>query len=309
MTYIKKLTFAPIFLIFFAASWFYAASLLKTPLSFLSLNLNEGITITIITALLLLSSLFYIVFTALSQDLRIILPIAAFGTLLPLIFIQAPLNYVIVAGYLISTYITSPILLNKLQGYFNFDAAALLSPSIKHLVFLLFLTLSFAYYLSANAEIQKNGFSIPDSFIDQIIKLTGSMQQNVQGVRYIAQNLSPEQIQLLKQHPELLKQYNIDPKTLDLLASPQPAQKSTSSSPISQIATNLIKDTLQNLLKPYLGIIPAILAISLLSTLMFIEWILVLFLSPLISLIFYILEKTGFTKFTTEMREVKKMIV
>lgn len=78
-------------------------------------------------------------------------------------------------------------------------------------------------------------------------------------------------------------------------------------------ATNLIKQTLkdqiQNLIKPYLNFIPAVLALLLFISLQSIASVINLLLHPLLWIIFYVLEKTGFIKFTTEMRPVKKMVM
>lgn len=76
---------------------------------------------------------------------------------------------------------------------------------------------------------------------------------------------------------------------------------------------DLIKTTInsqiQSLINPNLGIISGVLAITFFVSLNFISSILVLILYPLIAIIFWFLEKTGFTTYQTEMREVKKLVI
>ncbi len=83
--------------------------------------------------------------------------------------------------------------------------------------------------------------------------------------------------------------------------------------PNNPIGTDLIKQTVkdqvQGFIKPYLNFIPAILAVLLFLTLQSLTSILNLLIYPLLWLTFLILEKTGFTKFEVEMRQVKKLVV
>ncbi len=82
---------------------------------------------------------------------------------------------------------------------------------------------------------------------------------------------------------------------------------------IPQISNDLIKQTvkdqIQNLIKPYLNFIPAILALLLFISLQSLISIINLLIHPLLWIIFYILEKTGFIKFVVEQRPVRKMII
>ncbi len=86
---------------------------------------------------------------------------------------------------------------------------------------------------------------------------------------------------------------------------------------MSVINTDLIRDTIkqtakdqiQGFIKPYQSFIPAVLAVLLFLTLQSLTSILNLFIYPLLWLIFFILEKTGFVKFEIEQREVKKLVI
>lgn len=85
--------------------------------------------------------------------------------------------------------------------------------------------------------------------------------------------------------------------------------KLTDQGQIDSLVKEALKDQIQNLIKPYLGLIPAVVAALLFFTLQALTSLVSLLIYPLLWLIFLILEKIGFVKFTTEMREVKKMVV
>ncbi len=76
---------------------------------------------------------------------------------------------------------------------------------------------------------------------------------------------------------------------------------------------NLIKATIetqvQSFLKPYLSFVPFILTVLFFITMKSFSSLLSLFLHPLLWSIFWVLNKTKFTSYVVEMREVKKLVV
>lgn len=155
--------------------------------------------------------------------------------------------------------------------------------------------------------IAQDGFQIPDSLIDATIQFT--QPKTDQEEPFLPQlSIPQEQLDLLKQNPDLLKQSGLDPKILDTLNQPQKSSKAP-----QDLSNNLIKsavkDQVQNFIKPYMDFIPAILAILLFFTLQSLTSIINLLISPILWITFYILEKSGFIKFTTEMRPVRKMVM
>lgn len=70
-----------------------------------------------------------------------------------------------------------------------------------------------------------------------------------------------------------------------------------------------VKSQIDQTIEPYISFIPIFLSISFFLTLSGVSSILSLFLSPLLWIIFKILTESGFATFTTEMREVKKLVV
>lgn len=186
-------------------------------------------------------------------------------------------------------------------------APSLLSPIVKQVTGILILLLSLGFYLSVNQKIAQNGFEIPDSLIDTALKVS-QPSIPVQGFKYdktLMAQITPDQLELLKKNPELLKQYGIDPKTLDSL----PVSVSTPDLNTTAMIKPLVKDQLQNIIKPYQNFIAPILALLFFLTLQSLTALLGLFISPILWLIFLLLEKTNFIHFETEMREVKKLVV
>ena len=87
------------------------------------------------------------------------------------------------------------------------------------------------------------------------------------------------------------------------------ALQSTPQNLPNDLIKQTVQDQIQSFIKPYLSFIPAILALLLFLTLQSLISIINLFIYPLLWITFYILEKTGYIKFTSEMRPVKKMAV
>lgn len=305
MLIIKKLIFALPFLLFFALFCLNLSQSLQNINAIFSFNLGELLTTTWLILYLLLALMFFMIFATLSQDWKFVLPVSVLGSLVPLLFISPP-NYILIVGFLVSFLIIWFTFERKLKNYLTFKATSLIIPSIKTLATLIIFISSFVFYFFVVDDLKTNGFKIPDSIIDPVIKMTtGSLPNNNLSDSAPTQlSISQDEINLLKQNPDLLKQYGLDPKVLD-----QPSAINYEG--ISQ--KNLIKATvnsqIQSFINPNLGILAIILAAIFFVSLNFLSSILVLILYPLIPLIFWILEKTGFITYQTEMREVKKLIV
>lgn len=298
MTLVKKLIFAPIFLALFLGLIFFASPLLQTTGLIFSLDMQILYKLIILCALILLSSLAFIVFASLSLDWKIILPVIIIAAAIPLTITPQPLNIILSFGTLISFLLGNIATENKMKTYLTFQASIVLSPPIKQLAVLLVLTLSIGFYLSASKEIAQKGFEIPDSLIDTTLNLIP--QPGLTGPQTSLP--AAQSSQLTQEQIDLLKQYNIDPQMLNSL----PASTNTF---MTDSVKPLIKDQLQNIIKPYQNFIAPVLALLLFLTLQSFTAILGLFISPIILIIFYILEKTKFIHFESEMREVRKMVV
>lgn len=314
---VKKLTFAPVFLIIFSITSYKIAGIFNNYQILFSLDFASFASIITISTLFLLSGLSFVLFATFANDWKLILPIVAIALFLPVIFIPQPLNFIIGIGFLAAFVITNLGLENKLKFYLTFEPSTLLIPIIKNLTTFLILVTAFGFYLSSSAEIKNTGFAVPDSLIDTVIQsipvpnIEDKVKTGNPSTQFLSglPKLNKEQIELLKQNPQALEQFGLDPKILDSLDQESPGQ--TSSNPITSLQSpvkNLVKSQLDQTLKPYLSFIPAFLAVTLFFTLNWIVSILSLTLSPVLWVVFEILTKTGFATFTTEMREVKKLV-
>ncbi len=277
MVMLKKLVFAPAFLIVFGLLIYRLLPTIKSYDFIFSLSLSTLIGLANISLLILLSSLLFIVLATIAQDWRISIPVAVAGSAIPFLFVDSSLAVIFATGIFLSFLLSNLNIDVTLKSYLNFQPSNLLGPPVKHLSGLLILAICIVYFFSASKMIAQNGFQIPDSLIDTTLNLSTSSLPNIQ----TEQANLPEQAGL-----------------------PQsPANLATDS--LKQI----VKDQIQNFIKPYTSFIPAGLAVLLFFTLQFFTSIINIFISPLLWLTFLILEKVGFIKFEVEQRTVRKMVV
>lgn len=303
MMLLKKLIFAPFFIAAFFFLIYQLSLLLKSYDFIFSLSISTLIGLITVATLLVFSSLLFSIFSCLANDWRLILPVGILSSLIPFIFLETSLAIVFTVAILISLMLTYLNLNDTLKNYLTFQPASLLGPPIRHLCTLLIISFCLVFFLSASKQVATNGFQIPDSLLDTAIKFAGTPQGETP--QPIQPSLTAEQIELLKQNPDLLKQNGLDPKILDNLNKPSQTPTQISQEFIKQT----VKDQLENFLKPYLGFIPALLAIILFLTLQSLTSFINLLIYPLLWIIFYIFEKSGFIKFTIENRPVKKMVI
>lgn len=303
MLILKKLIFAIPFLFFFTLAYLQIPPLFKNPYFILSFKIDLFLQLAIFLTYLLLGTTCFTVFLTLSNSWKYAISVIAVSSAIPLIFIQPPINFILAIGGFFSL-ITIFLFLNKeLSNYLTFKPTIILKPSIKQLTTLLILTLSISFYLVVDNEIKQNGFKIPKSLIDFSLSfsqgnqdLSGISDTNINQVQ-----IPPEQLQYLKANPQLLKQYGLDPSVLENLNQGQDASL--------DITRTLVESQINNMIRPYQNFVPLALTIFLFFNLQFGVFLLSLFLSPFIWFIFYLLDKSGFTKYQIEMREVKKLVV
>ena len=295
MPTLKKLTFAPLFLIVFTILIYQLSSVFKSYDFIFSLSFNTLLQLITVCIFISLSGFLFILFNILAFDWKFILPIGIAASLTPLLFFDQITGLFFGVGIFVSLLISYFSLESTMKSYLNFQPITLFGPLIRHLTGILILTIALIYFLVINKVVVQKGFELPDSFIDTALKFSPIEQANSLPA------LPQEQVEMLRKNPQLLKQSGIDPKILDSLGAP------------AQATNNFIKQTLksqiQGLIKPYLGYIPFILAMLLFLTLQSLTSLINLLIYPLLWFTFFILEKSGFIKFTTEMRPIKKMIV
>lgn len=297
---IKKLAFGFIFLTTFAYFSFNLQAI-KFPYLIFNFDLKTLTTYSLLIGSALLSSLSFVIFASFIQKWSVVLVVSMIAAVIPGLILSG-IGFLIGAGFFIVSAIVYSILNNHLKTYITFQPTVILSPSIKTLSSLLLIVVSIGYFVLVQNEIKNNGFQIPGFLLDNAIKLAQPKVVEQTSLPKLPA-LSKDQIQLLKKNPQLLSQYGIDPKTLDLLENPGAGK--TAEEPIKK----LLKDQIQNQIKPYINWIPAALTMLFLLSLQSILYLLSLLVSPIIWLLFVIFEKTGITQIQTEMREVKKIIV
>lgn len=304
MPYIKKLAFAPLFLISLAFLFYFVNPFLKSTDIIFSLSLESFYQIIILSLLLITSGIFYVLFATCSQDWKYIIPVSLLASILPLFFVPLNIGIILAVSTLAILILTFSMLEVKLKTYLTFQPAVLLSPSVRQFTTLLIFATSFVYFLSINNQIQTQGFQIPESLIDTAIQASTPTQMPKEN-NFSLPEIPQEQLEMLKQNPQLLSQFGLDANSLDQLIG-----NSSSSEDLSQnLIKNTVKDQLNQVFEPYLPIIPIVLAVLFFLTLQSITAFLSILISPLFWATFKILEKTGFVKFATEMREVRKLVV
>lgn len=297
---VKSLPFGVIFLLSLTFFIYQLSPLLKSTDLLFSLNISSLSVIFSASAVLVFSCYLFVVFAALARGWQIVLPFILVSSFPSLILLPAPANIIMMIGLVLVQLTVYFSLFNKLKKYLTFEPAVLFSPSIKSLTSLILLLSTIAFFTITFQDIAKNGFQLPDSLIDAALKFTP--QSNLQTDQTPQISIPPQQLQALKQNPALLKQYGLDPSVLDNLGSGKPVDS-------SQLIKETVKSQLNGLVKPYQNYIALLLALIFYSTFAFATWILSLFVSPLVLLTFYLLEKSGYIKFEKELREVKKMVV
>lgn len=308
MILLKKLIFAPFFLIVFSVLIYQINPLLDSYDFILSLSGNTFTSLLIAGAFISASSFLFILFAAVASDWKISLPTGLIASAITFIFIPPALALVFAVAIFISLLATHLYLDNALKNYLTFKPADIFGPPIKNLSRLLILSFCVIYFFSITTIIVQNGFQIPDSLIDTALKVSPmSLPEESSLIPAQLPSISQEEIELLKQNPSLLQERGLDPGILDTLNQPQPAKTSQNST--YNLIKQTVKDQVQNIIKPYLDFIPAVLTLLLFFILQSIISIINLFITPLLWLTFLILEKTGFVKFETEMREAKKLVV
>lgn len=306
---VKKLVLAPLLVLSFFLFLKLVQPVISNSALIFSFDLAFLASLLWISAAIILTSIFFVATSTLSQDWKIIAPLALALSILPFLLLP-PLNFYIGLGSLISFLLTNLILDNKLKAYLNFQAGQLLSSPVKNLSLFLTLVVVFSFYVLTKNQVDKTGFQVPDSLIDSALKFIPQDQGNSAQSPQLPEispdsiGVSPQQLQLLKQNPQLLKQYGLDPKILDSVNQP-----GKSANPTGDLIKNTVRSQLQQIISPFQQFAALILAFILFLEIQFLTGLLGLFIPPLISLTFMILEKSGVTKFTKEMREVKKLVV
>lgn len=305
MIYVKKLTFALPFLLILVPLFQYLSFFLGSSNLLFDFSLQTLIKTLTFTGLIAFASLFFVLFVTLSNDWKLVLPISFLGSLIPLVTISAPLSFTATTGTLLVLSIIFFIMHKQLASYLTFQSTKILIPHINQTIGLLLIVISLTFYQANQNRIQTEGFKIPDSLIETSLKLSGAGQSSSEEVTPTLPQISAEQLQLLKQNPQLLAQYGLDPSILDQIETPSQGKPSST----QDFLKSAVQNQMDSLTAPYIWLIPIILAVVFFFSLKWLASLVALLFHPLIWFIFWILEQSGFIHFETEMREVKKLVV
>ncbi len=285
MLFLKKITFGLFYLITFFIVLVLAKQLLKSTDVLFTVSWATFFSLLAFVAITILTSLFFVVFITLTQDWKYIAGLLIISNLSCFLLFNSPENIILSIGFLSIGGLTYVLLENKLRSYLTFQPTVLLSAPTLNFARFFMLLFAVLFFFTLTTNFINKPFAVPDNILEFALKLT------------------PQTRDLTSQSADLLKQSGIDPKML--------AKSGLNN--LTQLPKNTIKNALaqqiNQVIAPYQSLLPLLLAfllfISLTSTLS----LLGILVSPLLWLIFWLLEITGFIKFVTEMREVKKLVV
>ncbi|MFH0937505.1 MAG: hypothetical protein V1808_04405 [Candidatus Daviesbacteria bacterium] len=261
------------------------------------------IQIILLIASLLFLGFFFVIYSALALDWRIVLPGMVLASILPLFLIPTPYSYILSSGLMLSFLPVYFLLERKMGSYITFQPSQLLMPSIRQIITIVLLFASIAFYFASDLEISTNGFKIPPELLQMSLKFMPQETSTQTQSGPTLPSISADQLALLKKNPDLLKQYGLDPKMLDQFANPQKPLTS------QNLVGAMVEEQFQNYIDPYIQFVPIVFAVLFYLTMKFFASILAMVLPFLLWLTFFIFEKTKFTDVEIEMREVKKLVV
>jgi ABC-type multidrug transport system fused ATPase/permease subunit len=303
MQLIKKLLFGVIWLIVTVWELLLIKSLLLNPQPIVGFDVDSLISFLILGLALIINGSLLGIFVALADDWKLVLPV---------ILCSAICGYAVTVGggtesitvsvgLLIIGVLAFLVFKQSLKSYLNFDAAKILSGGLKMYVFGLIFVISLSYFMLAKIRVENEGFSLPDSLIDSVISMVPKDTQSVENTSLSGLQISPDQIELLKNNPETLQKMGINPAMLDSIGG-----QNTTSDDLVKLS---VKSQLDKMIEPYIDWIPLFLAISLFFTLTTISSLIMFCGLIFIWIVFYLLEKSGFISFNKEMREIRKLVV
>jgi hypothetical protein len=299
MSLLKKLLFAPLFLISLTAFFYLAKPILDPTAVLLSLDWSAFWQLTFITLALVLAGFFYVVFCTFAQNWKLVVPVTIIAAAIPFLFFPTLINEIFAVGILITYFLIYAILTSHLQNYLSFQPNVILNSPIRNSATLIIVFFSIASFMVMKANIDKNGVQIPDQVLNTIQQV---MMQSMNPADADTPLLTPEACAVLKTNPELLLQKGVTQDQLELI-DPQSCKLSQTG------LQKKMKEQATAIVSPYAKIIPYIMAFTLFLTLTSVAAILNIFLPFLIWATFSLLKAIGYFKFKTEMREVKKLEV
>ena len=269
-----------------------------------SLSFNILSQLIMLVGTIALIAYLFTVFAVLASDWTLVLPVIVLSSL-------STLSYFLSIGLLIAFVISFAQTYNKvIKDPSGFHVSENVVKPSGSLATLIILATSVAFYFSVSAT----GDKITQKIVDSVVNISGDIMKTQQLPQNTGTNpldsisISSDQIKLLKENPDLLKQSGLDPAILDTIGK-QDNKNVTAQDLAVEAAKPLITKQVTDMIKPITPILPFLMVFLFYLNFQFLASTAAFILSPSIYLLFWILEKTGFIHFEIEMRAAKKLVV
>ncbi len=221
------------------------------------------------------AGLSFSIFVTLAGRWAIIVPVLGIASTTAFITLPLPNSAILALGMLTVSVGIAFLLQRSLQTYLTFNPISLLAPPARRWITSILIVTSVAFWISTNHIVNTAGFTIPDTILDQTLSLL----------------------------PAPTKSSSIEqPSAKSDSASAEPAET-------RGMVRQLVKEQINQLLKPYLPWIPLVLALLFFVTLQSLTSLFAMLLPPLLLSLFWAMEKLGFTSYVVETRQVRKLVV
>lgn len=279
-----------LFVLPFLGCWYWFLIVLKQfftdSLVFLSFSSAILLPLILLAGTLILAALFHILSGVLGNDWRAVLPQSILASTLPLFVYPVPLALILLGGFIAVLTLCTMLTLHTMRTYLHFSPTKLFTPLVRKTVTFVLIVVSVGYFFLTQVAIARDGFHIPETILDAALSVLPSQDHK---------------------DPQLLTQFGLDLAILDTLEqSPQTEGQIPFSKELVKAAVNT---QVEKIFRPYYRVIPVILALLFFITLQSTASLIGLGIPPVLWLLFLILEKTSFITFTTEMRQVKKLVL
>lgn len=301
MGYVKQVVFALATLglvtyAIWASSW-----ILSNPNLVFEMSSDSFWTVTLVPINGLLVGLSYALTVVMSKEKVIDLGVIAVSAMIP-IAMMGVFGVWISGGLAVSEILAMMMIRHSLATYLNFGPATILMPGIKTVAVVLIVCIYGVWGWQMQQAVNKNGFHLPDSLVDEVIKLMDTSSGNQEGSSYINQLAGGG----------LSQQLGISQQQLETFGNSQLGNQVAEN--IQKQTQTAVKEALNKqvdiIIKPILPIfgwgMAAMLGFSALGMLVF---PLFQITAGIVWWIFWAMEKTGWVRFETEMRPVKKLVV
>jgi len=249
--------------------------------------------------------------------------------LLPLLLektVRPAVSLALVATVFLALLFSTTQIAGEIKNYIKVSPTKIFPPNVRRLLFLLALGLSVGFGFQYSQKIQREGFTLPESLVNQaltpVIKILetqlGNQIEQQFGEKFEAQIGTRDQEEILKflrgELTETLgeggggrQQFGLTPENLNLEEIEiGPGGKLDLSKATSGMKENLMKQ-IGTFIDPYIKFVPIIAALALFAFLQFLGLIATYLVAPLITAVVWLLKKVGFAYLEEEQVTVERL--